>query len=79
VKTTGGTYKTRATLNELEQILSAHSFLRTHRSSLINSNYVLEIVPWFNGSYKLVMNDGEKTEIIVSRYHAKDLKRYFNL
>lgn len=79
VKTTGGMYRTRATLNELEQALAAYSFLRTHRSSLINLDHVLEIIPWFNGSYKLIMNDGERTEVLVSRYHAKALRKYFDL
>jgi len=37
------------------------------------------VIPWFNGSFKLTMDDQEKTEVLVSRYNVKDLKRYFDL
>ena len=79
VYTNDGKYKSKATLNELEQRLSKFGFMRSHRSSLINMNYVSEIIPWFSGSYKLIMNDGKKTEILVSRYNVKDLKKHFGL
>jgi DNA-binding LytR/AlgR family response regulator len=74
-----GRYRTKFTLSELEITLSPYGFLRVHRNSLVNLNYVSQVIRWFNGSYKLIMNDKERTEILVSRYNAKDLKRYFNL
>lgn len=74
-----GRYRTRFTLNELEQRLAAAGFVRTHRSFLVNTNHVREVIPWFHGSYKLVMDDRERTEIPVSRYNVKDLKRHFDL
>lgn len=79
VQTAEGGYKTKATLNMLEEKLSSYGFIRTHRSSLVNINHVLEAVPWFNGSFKLIMNDKEKTEVSVSRYSAKELKKHFGL
>lgn len=79
VQTADGRYKTKATLNELETKLSPHGFIRVHRSSLVNINHVLEIAPWFNGSYKLIMNNKERTEVSVSRYNAKELKKHFDL
>ncbi|HTG01221.1 MAG TPA: LytTR family DNA-binding domain-containing protein [Nitrospirota bacterium] len=79
VHTTEGKFKAKATLQELEQKLSSFGFIRTHRSFLANINHVSEVVPWFNGSYKLIMDDKEKTEVLVSRYNAKDLKQYFDL
>jgi two-component system response regulator LytT len=79
VRTTEGSYGTKFTLNELESRLAMHGFIRVHRSALVNINHVREVIPWFNGSYKLIMNDRERTEILVSRYNAKEVKNYFNL
>lgn len=74
-----GTYRTRLILSDLEQKLAGVGFVRTHRSFLVNIDHVREVIPWFNGSYKLVMGDRERTEIPVSRYNVKDLKRHFDL
>jgi len=74
-----GRYRTRCTLNELEHKLSSTGFIRPHRSFLININHVSEVIPWFNGSYKLVMDDRNHTEVPVSRYNVKDLKRHFDI
>lgn len=74
-----GRYRTRGTLNELEQKLATAGFVRTHRGFLVNINHVREVIPWFNGSYKLIMDDRERSEVPVSRYNVKDLKRYFDL
>jgi DNA-binding LytR/AlgR family response regulator len=74
-----GRYRTRGTLGELEQKLASAGFFRSHRSYLVNSSHVREVIPWFNGSYKLIMGDKDKTEIPVSRYNVGDLKRHFDL
>lgn len=79
VTTRDDTYRTRATLNELESRLLRHGFVRTHRGSLVNINSVQEVVPWFHGSYKLIMNDRDRTEVVVSRANAKELRRFFDL
>lgn len=74
-----GRYRSRCALNELEQKLAAAGFVRTHRSFLVNINHVREVIPWFNGSYKLIMDDRERSEVPVSRYNVKDLKRHFDM
>ena len=79
VQTPDGRYKSRSTLTELEHKLSRHGFVRVHRSFLVNANRVREAIPWCHGSFKLVMDDRERTEIMVSRYHARELKRHFDL
>jgi DNA-binding LytR/AlgR family response regulator len=79
VQAVDGRYRTRCTLNELEQKLAPSGFVRPHRSFLININHVREVIPWFNGSYKLIMDDRERTEVPVSRYNVKDLKRHFDI
>ncbi|MBI4642299.1 MAG: response regulator transcription factor [Deltaproteobacteria bacterium] len=79
VHTLEGKYHTRSSLNELEHILAGSGFIRAHRSSLINADQVVEIISWFHSSYKLIMNDKERTEILVSRHKAKELKKHFHL
>lgn len=79
IQTYDGQYLTKSTLNDLEQKLAPCGFIRTHRSSLVNMQHIAEIIPWFNGSYKLILNDRQKTEILVSRYNAKDLKKHFDI
>ncbi|MFP5222484.1 MAG: LytR/AlgR family response regulator transcription factor [Acidobacteriota bacterium] len=74
-----GRYTARATIAELEARLAPHGFFRAHRSHLVNLNHVAEILPWTGGSYKLIMSDRERSEIVVSRYNVKDLKAHFDL
>lgn len=78
VHTSTDRYRSRSTLTELEHKLTRHGFVRVHRSFLVNSNHIQEAIPWFNGTFKLVMDNLSRTEIMVSRYHAKDLKRHLN-
>ncbi len=79
IQTFDGQFLTKSTLNDLELKLAPHGFIRTHRSFLVNLQHIAEIIPWFNSSYKLIMNDRQKTEILVSRYHARELKKHFDL
>ncbi|MGQ9826132.1 MAG: LytTR family DNA-binding domain-containing protein, partial [Desulfotomaculales bacterium] len=66
---------TRFTLKELESRLSPGMFFRTHRCYLVNLQKVKEIVPFFNGTYNLVMEDREGSEVPVSRAQAKRLRK----
>jgi DNA-binding LytR/AlgR family response regulator len=74
VHTAEGIFTSKSTLNALESVLEPYFFVRVHRSSLVNLNSIIEIIPWFNGSCKLVMNDKARSVVLVSRYNAKDLK-----
>jgi len=67
------------TLEELAEALDSESFWRPHRSYLINLRHVKEVVPWFNATYMLKMNDKTTTEIPVSRPQAKRLRELFKL
>ncbi|HHY67032.1 MAG TPA: LytTR family transcriptional regulator, partial [Alicyclobacillus sp.] len=49
------------------------NFFRTHRSYLVNLEYVSAIEPWFNGAYTVVLNDRARTKIPVSRNAVKEL------
>ncbi|MBT0664168.1 LytTR family DNA-binding domain-containing protein [Geobacter pelophilus] len=76
IHTSDRAYHTGHTLTALQEQLEPYAFFRAHRNALVNLNCVLEIIPWFSGSCKLVMNDPARTEILVSRYHARDLKKH---
>lgn len=66
---------TRFTLKELEARLNPSIFFRTHRCFLVNLHKVKEIVPFFNGTYNLVVEDKENSEVPVSRAQAKKLRK----
>lgn len=63
------------TLEELELDLDPQIFWRVHRSYIANINRVNEVVPWFSGTYRLVMTDPQKREIPLSRAEAKKLRK----
>ncbi|GAQ25382.1 DNA-binding response regulator [Tepidanaerobacter syntrophicus] len=69
-----GEFETNCCLSELEDRLKDLNFFRTHKSFLVNMDKVLEIVPWFNGTYILSLKDYEKNEVPVSRRCAKKLR-----
>ncbi len=66
-------------LHEFYEKLDGRDFLRVHRGYVVNLNHVKEIVPWFNGSYNLIMDDQQNSEIPVSRHYAKALKQKLGL
>ncbi len=75
IKTFDDRYFTRFTLKDLEARLNPQIFFRTHRSYLVNLHKVKEIVPFFNGTYNLIVEDNERSEVPVSRAQAKKLRK----
>ncbi len=71
VKTREKTLLTSFTLCELEK---KTGFFRSHKSYIVNLNYLKELYPWFNGTYELVIDDLEKSKIPLSRNYVKSLK-----
>ena len=67
------------TLEELQLNLDGESFWRAHRSYLVNIHRIREVVPWFNSSFQLRMDDKKQTEIPVSRVQTKRLRTLFRL
>ena len=76
IKTLNKKYLTNYTLHVLED---KGNYVRVHRSYLININRIKELYPWFHGTYKIIMQDDEKTEIPVSRNNVKKLKDILGL
>lgn len=75
IKTQSHEFTTGYNLGELEQKLG---FLRTHKSYLVNSEKVREIIPWFNGTYNLGMMDDGASTIPVSRTYLKEVRNTLN-
>lgn len=50
-------------LNQVEEKLPEAYFFRANRQQIINTNFIENVVPWFNGKLKLTMNTGEEVEV----------------
>lgn len=76
IHTTHTTVESNMTIKELENALKSYPFIRTHRSYLVNLNYVEEIEPWFNGAYNIILKGMKNTVIPLSR-NAR--KKFFDM
>lgn len=76
VKTEKEIYYTTKTLHELSE---KTNFFRCHRSYIVNLDKVKEIYSWFNGTYKLIIDDRENSEVPVSRSHVKEVKKVLGI
>lgn len=76
VKTDKEIYYTTKTLQELG---GKTNFFRCHRSYIVNLEKVKEVYPWFNGTYKLIIDNTDSDEIPVSRLHVKEVKMALGL
>lgn len=79
LKTFAEHYPTRFTLKELLTRLDPKIFFRTHRCYIVNLTKVKEIVPFFNGTYTLILSDKQQSEVPVSRNQAGQLKARLGL
>lgn len=57
----------RRTLKELERAMSDAGFLRVHKGYLVNLRRVKEMSAWFSGSYTLVLDSKDKSQVPLSR------------
>lgn len=78
-KTQKESYLTRFTLRDLEARLNPNLFFRTHRCYLVNIKRMRELVPYFNGTYSVVVDDHERSEVPVSRTQSRKLKEILGL
>jgi two-component system LytT family response regulator len=58
----------RATLDSVESALDPNLFARINRGSLVRLDAIREMLPWFHGEYKVILND--KTEHRWSRRYV---------
>ena len=50
-------------LNQIEERLPEESFFRANRQQLVNTNFIKNVVPWFNGKLKLTMQNNDEIEV----------------
>ncbi|MBZ5608696.1 MAG: LytTR family DNA-binding domain-containing protein [Acidobacteriia bacterium] len=62
------------TIQELEQKLDPRKFLRIHRATLLNLDYIHELHAWFAGRMMVRLKDEKRTELSVSRDRVRALK-----
>jgi len=72
-------YRFRGTLAECASRLDPYGFLRVHRAFLVNPEHIVEVRPFFTGSYVLLTDDRRRSEVPVSRAYAKTLRESLGL
>ena len=65
------------TLDALEARLDPEHTMRVHRGALVRLGAVREMIPWFSGRYKLVLDGG--LEVVASRTRSRDLRERLSL
>jgi two-component system LytT family response regulator len=73
VKTIAKEYVIDTTLFELEQKLDPKKFVRIHRGTIVNLDWIAELHKWFGGRLKVCLRDSPATELIASRSYAVKL------
>ena len=68
-------YLHTATLKSINDILDQNTFIRVHKSAIVNVHNVLSFKSRLNGDYDLQLKNGE--EVRLSRTYAADFKNRF--
>jgi two-component system LytT family response regulator len=69
-----GSHLLREALNQVEQKLNPYSFVRIHRSVIVNAAFVREVYPWHTGEYILKLMNGK--EFTVTRTYKRNLAKF---
>lgn len=75
----GKSYCVDWTISELEQKLAASRFFRIHRGTLLNLDWLDELIPWFTGRMAARLKDEKQTELTVARDRVRALKERLGL
>lgn len=78
IYTEQGTFQAALSLVDFEKKIQGENFFRCHRSFLINTNYIMNIEPWFNRTYQVEFKDIEE-KIPVSRNYVQRFKEIMNI
>ncbi|HEV8124804.1 MAG TPA: LytTR family transcriptional regulator DNA-binding domain-containing protein [Gemmatimonadales bacterium] len=68
----GRAYLVRDTMKAVEARLDPATFVRVHRSAIVNIDRVSALEPYFHGEYVVIMRDG--TRLTSSRSHSERLR-----
>jgi DNA-binding LytR/AlgR family response regulator len=72
----GKTHVIRKSLSNWESSLPPKYFLRIHRGTIINTNYLLRIEKWYNTSLLAYLKDIKEPFVISKRYSTKIRKSF---
>jgi len=64
-------YLLRDTISALEAQLDPKTFLRVHRSAIVNIDRIQELQPWFHGEYRIILREG--VQLTLSRSYREKL------
>lgn len=64
-------HRVRASLRDVSRQLDPGTFMRVHRSTIVNIHRIREVQPWFGGDYIAILRSGIKLK--VSRQRAPQL------
>jgi two-component system LytT family response regulator len=67
----------RETLARMEARLAHPTFIRVHRSIIVNTRRIQEVQPWFDRDYVLILKDG--TRITTGRGFRDNIRRLLEL
>lgn len=79
VRVEGQDIPTNFSLCEIAQKLNQDSFLKVHRSYIVNLEAIVEIIPWFKGTYNLIFRDKEAEVVPVSRSYVNEFREKLGL
>ena len=79
LQTEQGAMYTKLALKDLEITLDEQGFLRTHKSYLVNLTKIREVIPWFNNTYVLVLENCRETNIPVARHYIKEFNKIMGI
>jgi len=74
----GMQYNINCSISDFYKKLPKEFFFRSHRSYIINTNKIVEIVPWFNNTFMLKLQE-EKVDIPVSRNNMIEFKHIMGI
>lgn len=75
---TKGRFELAGTLSQLEEKLITKNFFRSHKSYLVNLEYIEAIEPWFNSTFMIKLKNVDE-KVPVSRSQAKDFKKIMDI
>lgn len=66
-------------LKKFIELYGNYSFIRIHKSFIVNVEYISEIIPWFNSTMKIILRNNQSKELFVSRNYIKEFKEVVKL
>lgn len=70
-------YLINRTITEMEELLHGEGFFQINRATIINLDFLREIIPWFSGTCRLKL--ANETELPLSRDRVSSLKARIGL